>query len=87
MMRMHAGGTPQDTRMPGGKRSSLKRTRQIRAGDNLAAHAGANCAPDDRVPICRKTVMREVRPNINQVQAQVSKPRCDIFDCHCKREF
>src|SRR5579863_9291242 len=73
--------------MQGGERGRLMRAGQIGAGDDLAAHAGLQGAPHDRVPICIETVMGEVRSNVNQVQRQDSKPRCDIFDGHCRREL
>ncbi len=79
-MRMHAGRAPQARRMRGGQRRGLPRTCQIRAGDDLAAHAGLQGARHDRVTICGETVVREVRSNIDQIQAQDCKPRCVIFD-------
>src|SRR6267154_362142 len=81
MMGMHSRRAPKTLRMLGGEGGSLAGTGKIRARDQLAPHAGLPGARHHRVTICRKTLMCQVRSNIDQIQAQDPKPRCDIFAC------
>src|SRR5450631_3787425 len=77
-MRMNAGGAPQHPGVLRGERECLLRAGQIRAGDNLAAHAGGQRPLHDIRQVGAKARMSEVGADVDQVQGQVASFACGI---------
>ena len=69
-MGVDAGGTPQSPGVQGRQCRRQPRAGKIGAGDHLAMHAGLGGARHDAVTIRCETVMRQIRTNIDQIQAQ-----------------
>jgi hypothetical protein len=74
MVRVNAGGAPQDLRMRGSQGGGCMRTREIRAGDDLPRDAGGGGPFDHFRSIVRKAFVRQVRADIDQFYVQVLLP-------------
>ncbi len=84
MVRMHAGGAPQNARMGGGERRRRPRTGQIRAGHHLPCHARLHCPGDHLVEVGGEAVVGQIRSDVDEFVAQEPSPRCAIFARMCK---
>lgn len=70
MVRVHPGGAPQVRAMPIEQRQRFAGTGDRGARDDHAPHAAINRPCQHGIAVSGKTVVRQVRPDVNQVHSQ-----------------